>query len=107
MPALSREVSRLLRQYPWPGNVRQLRAEMQRMVVRAEGPLLRPEHLSVEVRGTARGACGGLRAAQLAFERDHIAHVLEQQGGNRSRAAAALGLSRQCLHSKIRQIGLL
>ena len=107
MPALSREASRLLRQYSWPGNVRQLRAEMQRMVVRAEGPLLRPEHLSAEVRGTARGACGGLRAAQLAFERDHIAHVLEQQGGNRSRAAAALGLSRQCLHSKIRRIGLL
>jgi DNA-binding NtrC family response regulator/tetratricopeptide (TPR) repeat protein len=105
-PVLSREVGRLLRQYSWPGNVRQLRAEMQRMVVRAEGPLLRPEHVSVEVRGTKPGTCGGLRAARLAFERDHIAHVLEQHRGNRARTAAALGLSRQCLHSKIRQVGL-
>jgi DNA-binding NtrC family response regulator/tetratricopeptide (TPR) repeat protein len=105
-PALSREVGRLLRQFPWPGNVRQLRAEMQRMLFRAEGRILRPGHLSDEVRGAPTGSCGGLKAARLAFEKEHIAHALEQHGGNRVRTAAALGLSRQSLHSKIRQIGL-
>ena len=105
-PVLSREVGRLLRQYSWPGNVRQLRAEMQRMLFRAEGNVLRPEHLSDEVRGAPTGNCGGLKAARLAFEREHIAHVLEQHGGNRARTAAALGLSRQSLHTKIRRSGL-
>jgi DNA-binding NtrC family response regulator/tetratricopeptide (TPR) repeat protein len=106
-PVLSREASCLLCQYTWPGNVRQLRAEIRRMVMRAEGSTLRPEHLSEDIRGKAHGAsCGGLRAARLAFEREHIAHVLEQHRGNRARAAAALGLSRQSLHVKIRESGL-
>jgi DNA-binding NtrC family response regulator/tetratricopeptide (TPR) repeat protein len=106
VPLLSKEAARLIRQCPWPGNVRQLRAEVRRMVVRAEGQLLRREHLSPELRAAAGSTCGGLDGARLAFERDHIAHVLEHFSGNRARAAAALGISRQGLHGKMRRVGL-
>ena len=47
-----------------------------------------------------------LRPARAAFEARHIARVLREQGGNVSRAADALGLSRAQLQKKIKEYGL-
>jgi two-component system response regulator HupR/HoxA len=106
-----------LMRYDWPGNVRQLQNEMQRAVVLAEeGDWLRAEHLSAPVRaaheteGGDAGADGPhslkLSLARAEFEAQHISKVLEQEGGNVSRAATVLGMSRVGLHRKLKDFGL-
>ena len=70
--------------------------------------------LSEHVRGSAGAVAPApvaatgvsLRRARDIFERDFIARVLGQQGGNASRAARALGISRVMLHKKLRAYGM-
>jgi two-component system response regulator HupR/HoxA len=114
-----------LRQFDWPGNVRELQNEVQRAVVLAEhGEALGVAHLSPRLRGEAAAApadspapaaaepatagapAAQLREARAAFEARHIADVLRQQGGNVSRAAVVLGLSRMQLHRKLKEYGI-
>jgi hydrogenase-4 transcriptional activator len=109
----------------WPGNVRQLCNEMQRVIARAEdGMLITPEHLSPELRhmsspttppGTVTpivaGAGGPSVAAPLQdvtladaladVERRMIAEALRKHNGNISRAARELGLTRRGLYLKL------
>jgi transcriptional regulator with PAS, ATPase and Fis domain len=106
--------------HEWPGNVRQLRNELQRAVVLLEdGEAVGLRHLSPRLRSPgsaapspapaeqpANGAATELRGARAAFEARHIAAVLERQGGNVSRAAEALGLSRMQLHRKLKEYGI-
>jgi transcriptional regulator with PAS, ATPase and Fis domain len=49
---------------------------------------------------------GSLREAVRGFEREHIARVLRRHGGNRSRTACLLGLTRQALVAKISRLGI-
>ena len=122
------EAIALLVGYDWPGNVRELENEIERAVALArDGETIGPSHLSVKVRGGSAGAlpdapaapapCGDpevasgppkgpLRRARAAFEARYIAEVLRQQGGNVSRAAQALGLSRVMLQKKMKDYGL-
>jgi two-component system, NtrC family, response regulator HupR/HoxA len=113
-----------LQRFDWPGNVRELQNEVQRAVVLAEhGETLAVEHLSPRLRGgpeatdqaepivgeePAAGAqpAAQLREARAQFEARHIADVLRQQGGNVSRAAVVLGLSRMQLHRKLKEYGI-
>jgi transcriptional regulator with GAF, ATPase, and Fis domain len=110
--------------FAWPGNVRELQNEVQRAVVLAEdGERVRVDHFSPRVQGAGDGAPaagpavppeassegaspGALRGARAAFEARYIADVLRQQGGNVSRAAEVLGLSRMQLHRKLKEYGL-
>jgi DNA-binding NtrC family response regulator len=106
-PVLPAEVGRLLLAYPWPGNVRQLEGEINRLVVLAgEGPV-RAEHLSPGLTG-ARQRPGGstLAEARSSFERELIGRSLRAHQGNRTRTARALGITRQALALKMRRLGL-
>ncbi|HET7286035.1 MAG TPA: helix-turn-helix domain-containing protein, partial [Pyrinomonadaceae bacterium] len=106
----------------WPGNVRQLCNEIQRTVARSEdGTIIRPEHLSPELKrtsspttpsaasiasiptsGTNLQSAGGTLADALAeVERRMIADALRRHGGNISRAARELGLTRRGLYLKL------
>jgi DNA-binding NtrC family response regulator len=105
-PALPGEVARALVAYGWPGNVRELQNEMRRLVVLAGPGPIRVEHLSPRVAGRASPPSRMLSDARTAVERDLIAQTLPMYDGNRSRAACALGISRQALVTKIRQLGL-
>jgi two-component system response regulator HupR/HoxA len=118
------EALECLAQFEWPGNVRQLRNELQRAVVLLEdGEAVGVQHLSPRLRSPAassptpgappapaeapaNGTSSELRGARAAFEARHIAAVLERQGGNVSRAAEALGLSRMQLHRKLKEYGI-
>ena len=104
LPSLTPELARALRSYRWPGNVRQLRKEMTRLVVLGGSGPLRIEHLSFN--GEPGPSRAPLREARVAFERELIARLLPEHGGNRAHTAAALGISRQALVVKIRQYGL-
>jgi Nif-specific regulatory protein len=101
--------------YDWPGNVRELQNEIERTVALAvPGTAIDVGDLSVHVRGHDADsappplATAGvtLRRARDLFERDFIARVLSQHGGNASRAARALGISRVMLHKKLRAYGM-
>jgi hydrogenase-4 transcriptional activator len=105
----------------WPGNVRQLCNEIQRVVARSEdGTLISAEHLSPELRRmnavaappatvTSIGATGSVTVPQNAtladaleeVERKMIAEALRKHGGNISRAARELGLTRRGLYLKL------
>ena len=105
----------------WPGNVRQLCNEIQRTVARAEdGTVITPEQLSPELKRTSspttptstasiaslpssslQGAGGTLADALAEVERRMISDSLRRHGGNISRAARELGLTRRGLYLKL------
>jgi len=100
-----------LRRYPWPGNVRELRNVMERAVLLAPGDELGAELFAALLRPARAGASdpfrlpdGGLSLEEL--ERDLIRQALERAGGNRTRAAALLGLSRDTLRYRLEKFGL-
>ncbi len=104
----------------WPGNVRQLRNEIQRAVAMSgPGDLVKPEHLSPELNGLqitsvsdlapARGRpahTGDLASAIAQVEGDVIRTTLSRHGGNVSRSARTLGLTRRGLYLKMRRLGI-
>ncbi len=96
--------------HPWPGNLRELRHELQRATVLAgERRQLEPEDLSfagAEPAPRPAGAGTTLAEKVEALERRELAAALEKSGGNRTRAAEALGLSRQGLLKKLDRYGL-
>jgi DNA-binding NtrC family response regulator len=116
---LSSQVLDLFARYWWPGNVRQLRNEVQRAVAMAPpGGIIGPEHLSADVteqQAPAPGAPGGrvtLRGGQTLasvvddIERDLIRETLTRHRGNISESARSLGLTRRGLYLKLRRLGL-
>ncbi len=118
---LSAEVLDLFAQYWWPGNVRQLRNEIQRAVAMAPaGGTIGPEHLSADLTAAAvapaSGSAGGsrvsLRGGQTLatvvdeIERDLIREMMNRHRGNISETARALGLTRRGLYLKLRRLGI-
>jgi two-component system response regulator HydG len=92
---------------PWPGNVREMRNVIERAMILSRGaPQIGVEHLPADLR---RGGAGDKRhlAQTLAeVERAHIVKTLRFHGGNRTRAAQELGISRATLINKIKAYGL-
>ncbi len=101
--------------FPWPGNVRQLRNEVQRAVAMASpGGSITPDLLS-PVFGTqdlpesptrSRHRRTTLAAAVEKIEREMIHSALEQSGGNISATARTLGLTRRGLYLKMERLGV-
>ncbi len=110
----------LFASYWWPGNVRQLRNEIQRAVAMSPpGGTVAPEHLSADLTApalttgplhTATGppalAPGNLAAAVELVERGLIRATLMSTAGNISETARVLGLTRRGLYLKLRRLGL-
>ncbi|MBV70411.1 MAG: hypothetical protein CMH52_03595 [Myxococcales bacterium] len=103
------EASRQLAKYQWPGNVRQLEHEIERAVIMSsEGELIGIDELSDAVVGDRiipeTGETlprGELRDVMNILEKRVIERCLEEHGGNRTRAAESLGISRQALQVKL------
>jgi transcriptional regulator with GAF, ATPase, and Fis domain len=123
----------LLTNFDWPGNVRQLRNEMERAVALArDGETISASHLSGNVLGETNGHRApraapttpsvarvteaesngtgssqlSLREARAAFEKQFIAEALRRNNANVSRTAEALGISRPALQEKMKAYGL-
>lgn len=94
--------------YDWPGNVRELQNCLERGVSLAEGDTVLPRHLPVYITADA-AAAGGAGIRPLAqrlkeAERAAIDEALQATGGNRSQAAALLGISVTTLWRRLRQL---
>ena len=93
----------LLVDAPWPGNVRQLENVTERAVILRKAGLLQPVDLPAELQ-QPMGAEGARTLEDI--ERQHILQLLEECGGNRSRVARILGISRRTVYRKLRQYGV-
>ena len=111
--SLSPEALATIRERPWPGNVRQLENALARAVIAARGRTILPEHLDAEEPlDPAIPAAGDpaeslpLRALLAEVERRAIQRALLACGGNRTKTAERLGISRRQLFDKIREYDL-
>jgi two-component system nitrogen regulation response regulator GlnG len=110
--------------YNWPGNVRQLRSMIRRAVLLADD-MITEQHLGMdwassqpahpgpegnqETWGTLRGDLSLKEIKQrkiVAMEREILAHVLRETGGNKAKAARLLRIDYKTIHLKIRQYGI-
>ncbi len=114
---LSRAALDLLGRYDWPGNLRELKNALERSLIFAHGDEIGPEDLPEEVRsgepvtGRVQGSALPLsepdyREAKRKFEVAYLTRKLEDHRWNVSRTAAAVGLHRQSLQEKLRELGI-
>jgi DNA-binding NtrC family response regulator len=116
LSALSPGALVALQSFPWPGNIRQLENAVQQAVLLSGGPELLEEHLPAYVRQPAPGPpltsppspapVGSLVEQRASQERQAIEQALAEANGCRKRAAAALGVSRVTLYSKLKKYGI-
>ena len=104
------EAYTLLAGYGWPGNIRELRNLVERMVVLARGEWLDVMDLPPQVRQQGGEPGGALKPGEgmtvEQMEQEMILQALERTGGNRTLAAEQLGMSRRTLHRKLNKLGL-
>ena len=103
-PSFSDETLRRLAAYHWPGNVRELENLVQRLVLLAEGERIEPADLPATLR-PALDLPRRLDRSLAEHEADYIRAVLASVGGNKTRAAAILGIDRKTLRDKLGRQG--
>ena len=106
---VSREAMRLLRLYAWPGNIRQLRNLMERLVVTVRDKTIQPEHLPEEIQASkedTRTMLVTLGTSLEEIELDVIRRTLAEVTNHREKAAKLLGISLRALQYKIKEYGI-
>jgi len=101
----------VLQRYRWPGNVREMRNVLERLMIMVPGDTIAPADLSFLEGGAGIDIAPGevsmpLHDARDAFERDYILKALANQHGNISRTADVLGVERSNLYRKMRGFGI-
>ncbi len=100
------EVMRILMNYPWPGNIRELENAMEHAVILARGEHIEVDDLPAYLREkSTTHPSGGETMADL--EKEHLRRVLKQCQGNKIEAARRLKISRSTLYRKLEQYQLL
>ena len=111
---MSGEALTYLQTLDWPGNVRQLRNLVERLLIIADGPEIAVEDVSGEAGpvGDSRSGLTGmiaslpLREARELFEREYLIAQINRFGGNISRTASFVGMERSALHRKLKSLGV-
>lgn len=107
----------VLQVHPWPGNVRQLRNNVERLLILATGDASEPITADMLPQEAVSGSGGGglgaeriialpLREAREVFEREYLTAQIMRFGGNISRTAAFIGMERSALHRKLKSLGV-
>lgn len=105
---ISAETESALLDYGWPGNVRELRNVMERASILARGGVIHPSHLPPALRpgSETKHEEGEETKSVHEMEKRLILKTLEEMGGNRTRAAEALCISRRTLLYKLKRYGV-
>jgi DNA-binding NtrC family response regulator len=114
---VGREALRKLMEHDWPGNVRELKNVIERAAIMSEGdeldaieidtPSQKKSAVDISVNGNLIVPyTSDFRDDRREFERRYISRCLEESGGNVTRAASVLGMHRQSLQHKLRELGL-
>jgi two-component system nitrogen regulation response regulator NtrX len=116
---ITQEALEVLQQYEWPGNIRELRNLIERLMIMVSGQVIEAEDVDASLHSRpagqggspvpsvlARKAYDSLRDARNAFERDYIARKLREHGWNVSKTAEDLKVERSHLHRKIKLLGV-
>lgn len=113
LPGFSQDALDALGSYTWPGNIRELENEIQRVVIQAEpGHWIEATDLSPRLRkieGTVSRVApkpGTLKEMMDQVERWLIAEALREHDGNKTKTAAALGITREGLHKKLAKLSV-
>lgn len=111
----SEEALAVLQSSEWPGNVRQLRNVIERILILASGDTsqeIMPDHLPMDKNGDGNNTASmdtislPLRDAREKFEREYLSLQITRFGGNISRTAAFIGMERSALHRKLKALGV-
>ena len=113
------DATAILQTQDWPGNVRQLRNNIERVMIMSAGDAqqeITAAMLAADASANMSGGLGGLGSEQLMalslreareiFERDYLAAQLSRFGGNISKTSSFVGMERSALHRKIKLLGL-
>jgi DNA-binding NtrC family response regulator len=108
--SLSSDAMQLCQRFPWPGNVRQLRNVVERLVITCKSPVIEsaelPDFLNLhDQHATSFALRAGMSLAEV--EKLLIRQTLSRVTSNREEAARVLGISRRALQYKLKQYGLL
>ena len=109
----------VLQSHDWPGNIRQLRNNVERLMILAAGDAdaeitadMLPSEIGTLVPATPNGAGGEklmslpLREAREVFEREYLVAQISRFGGNISRTAEFIGMERSALHRKLKSLAI-
>ena len=109
----------VLQMYDWPGNIRQLRNNVERLMILSPGDAgtditaeMLPADVGELVPATPAGVRGEkllslpLREAREVFEREYLVAQINRFGGNISRTAEFIGMERSALHRKLKSLGV-
>jgi two-component system, NtrC family, nitrogen regulation response regulator NtrX len=115
---VSPEAMAVFQQYDWPGNIRELRNLIERLMIMVQGPVIDSAHTGLSLQPRPVGSASqpttpavnplfmqsydSLRDARNAFEKDYIARKLREHHWNISRTAEELKIERSHLHRKIK-----
>jgi two-component system, NtrC family, nitrogen regulation response regulator NtrX len=113
------EAMAVLQSHDWPGNIRQLRNNVERLMILAAGDPnteltsdMLPTEIGALVPSTPNGSGGeklmslALREAREVFEREYLVAQINRFGGNISRTAEFIGMERSALHRKLKSLGI-
>jgi len=116
---LAEDAVAALQAYDWPGNVRQLKNIIERVVIMSSDDMngeIKADHLPQEIRSGSTDLLGAggdsaimttpLREAREAFEREYLKVQINRFSGNISCTAAFIGMERSALHRKLKSLGL-
>ena len=106
---VSRDTMRLLRLYAWPGNIRQLRNLIERLVVTVRDHTIQPQHLPEEIQASKediRTMVVTLGSSMEDIEKEVIRRTLAEVTNHREKAAKLLGISLRALQYKIKEYGI-
>ena len=117
MRKLSDDAAALLQTLPWPGNIRQLKNVIERILILSDGTgPISADEISTDTQKSAGANDGGgmsanwatlpLREAREAFEREYLITQIKRFGGNISKTANFVGMERSALHRKLKSLGV-
>jgi len=100
------KAAKALESHSWPGNIRELENRIKRAVIMAEGKKIEPRDLELEEAGLGAVQAVTLKEAREDLEKELVLQAISRNGGNLSKAAADLGISRPTLYDLLEKHGI-